>query len=267
MTHQLLDRTDDATDSPPPTGLHDAARQRMLNLEAGGMFRSDWLDAVFIHYEVDPHSLQACTPFELDLFDGRAFATLVAFHMRRFRIRGSGPIGAMLLAPGARHGLLNVRTYVRHENMTGICFLTEWIPNPLSVFLGPRLFGLPYRFGRLCYRHESSAARLSGTVETRDRRHRLRYAVQIDPERTAQSAPRGSVDEFLLERYTAFMDAGGNRRFFRIWHQPWQLVRAVPIVHENGLIGLTAPWLIDAELVGAHYSPGVRDVWIGRPRR
>jgi uncharacterized protein len=27
------------------------------------------------------------------------------------------------------------------------------------------------------------------------------------------------------------------------------------------------PWFADAKLAGAHYSPGARNVWMGRPHR
>jgi len=31
----------------------------------------------------------------------------------------------------------------------GIFFIAEWIPNRLAVLIGPRMYGLPYRLGRL----------------------------------------------------------------------------------------------------------------------
>src|SRR5436190_5950155 len=62
--------------------LSDIARQRMIECEHGGVVRADWLDMVFLHFEVEPKALQEHTPFELDLFDGRAFVSLVAFVMR-----------------------------------------------------------------------------------------------------------------------------------------------------------------------------------------
>src|SRR5690349_6251946 len=109
------------------------ARQCMIEHEFAGLIRADWLDMVFIHLEVDPAALQRHVPFELDLFDDRAFVSLVAFVMRRFRPRGSGAVGSLLCAPLARHGFLNVRTYVRHNDEPGIFFLAEWVSNPLSV--------------------------------------------------------------------------------------------------------------------------------------
>src|SRR5258708_3228276 len=127
--------------------LSDAARRRILGARGEPLFYADWLRAVFIHYEADPEALQREVPFELDLDDGRAYVSLVAFTMRDMRPRIGGRLAAWLLKPIATHEFLNVRTYVRHGGETGIYFLAEWLSNPLSVWLGPLTFGLPYRFG------------------------------------------------------------------------------------------------------------------------
>src|SRR5262245_52102196 len=117
------------TEALGPSRLHVRARRQMLTREHGGWFRSDWLNAGFVHLEVDGAVLQRMTPFEIDRFHGRSFVSLVAFDMRMFRPRGTGVFGAACMACAARHSLLNVRTYVRHRGEAGICFLTEWIPN------------------------------------------------------------------------------------------------------------------------------------------
>jgi uncharacterized protein YqjF (DUF2071 family) len=84
----------------------------------------------------------------------------------------------------------------------------------------------------------------------------------------------GSLDQFLLERYAAF-NAGhsagskfrSTRRLFRVRHEPWRQVRATVSVRDDTLLRRTMPWWPEARLVGANYSPGVQDVWIGTPRR
>src|ERR1700757_298402 len=137
-----------------PGGLSDAAKQRILGCRCEPLFYADWLRTVFIHYEVDAERLQREVPFELDLRQGRAYISLVAFTMQNMRPCIGRRIGAAVFKPIATHGFLNVRTYVRHREETGIYFLAEWLPNPLSVLLGPRLFGLPYRLGQLEYEHQ-----------------------------------------------------------------------------------------------------------------
>src|SRR5438477_8914668 len=144
--------------------LSDAARRRMLALPGEPMFYARWDRALFIHYEADPAALQPDIPFALDLHEGRAFVSVVAFTLSRMRPRIGGRIGEWLFKPIATHEFLNIRTYVRHNGEPGIFFLAEWLSNPSSVRLGPWTIGLPYRFGRLVYQNAPSGRRLRGVL-------------------------------------------------------------------------------------------------------
>src|SRR5256885_5025353 len=155
----------------------DAARQRMASVRSEPMFYARWDRAVFIHYTADPAILQPDVPFELDLRDGHAFVSIVAFTLARMRPRLGGLIGEWFLKPIATHQFLNVRTYVRHAGEPGIFFLAEWLNNRKSVLLGPRSFGLPYRFGEIAVHHARNDDALSGTVQGRD--GQLAYAGKI----------------------------------------------------------------------------------------
>ena len=75
------------------------------------------------------------------------------------------------------------------------------------------------------------------------------------------------LDEFVLERYIAFTQKNKTGRSFRVWHPPWSQVRVNVQVEDATLLAETAPWFRDARQVAGHYTPGVEDVWIGRPRR
>jgi hypothetical protein len=88
-----------------------------------------------MHFDIDRDMLQAQIPFELDLHEGRAIVSLVAFTMQGLRLPIGGRLGALLTAPGATHALLNVRTYVRCRGEAGIYFMRAWIPNRLSILM------------------------------------------------------------------------------------------------------------------------------------
>src|SRR4051812_9048235 len=242
-----------------------AARERLLSCRCEPVFYSDWVRVVFIHYEVDPGLLQRFIPFPLDLRDGKAYVSLVAFTMEGLRPRWGGPLTAWTFAPIATHELLNVRTYVRQGNETSIYFIAEWIPNRLSAWLGPRTFGLPYRHGRLEYDHFPERGTLDGTVTAGA--NRLAYHAQIDPGLHFHPCAAGSLDEFLVERYTAFTSCGAQRRFFRIWHPPWLQTEIDVRITDDSLLASSFPWFQGARLVGAHYAPAVERVWMGRPHK
>lgn len=243
--------------------LSNAARRRMLAHAGEPLFLARWDQAVFIHYEADPVVLQREVPFPLDLHEGRAFVSLVAFTLLRMRPRRGGRLGEWLFKPIASHEFLNVRTYVRRAGEPGIFFLAEWLSNPLSVRLGPRSFGLPYRFGQLKYAHPHGDGEILGTVTANE--GRLKYYATIPAARFDPSEAE-SRTEFLLERYTAFTCQRGRRRLFRVWHEPW---RQTPIdidVTADDLLASMGDWWRSAEYVGANHSPGV-EVWMGRPHR
>jgi uncharacterized protein YqjF (DUF2071 family) len=235
----------------------------MLALPGEPMFYARWDRAVFIHYASDPTTLQPDVPFELDLREGRAYVSIVAFTLSRMRPRIGGRLGEWLFRPIATHEFLNVRTYVRHRGEPGIYFLAEWLSNPLSVRLGPRTFGLPYRFGRLTYEHPVDGDPLSGTVEAPE--GRLAYDGNASGS-DFEISETESLTEFVLERYTAFTQRRKRARFFRVWHSPWEQAPAEIEVTGDSLIASTGAWWHTAEYVGANYSPGA-EVWMGRPHR
>ena len=243
--------------------LSEAARRRMLRVPGEPMFYARWDRAVFIHYATDPATLQPDIPFELDLREDRAFVSIVAFTLSQMRPRLGGRIGKWLFKPIATHEFLNVRTYVRHRGEPGIYFLAEWLSNPLSVLLGPRSFGLPYRFGHLNYQHASDGNALRGIV--RERGRQLVYEGYVRGEEF-EPCEAGSLTEFLMERYTAFTQHGQCSRFFRVWHSPWSQAPAEIELTDDTLLATTAPWWKTAQYLGANYSPGVA-VWMGRPHR
>ena len=263
------------------------AHRRMLSQPGEPLFIAAWRNALMIHFEVDAAALQQDVPFELDLWNGKAFVSLVAFTMRDMRPRFGGTLTALLFRPIATHDFLNVRTYVRHGGECGIHFLAEWLTSRLAVMLGPRTFGLPYRHGRISYRRDLENARFEGRVEDANSRASLTFdarlteparergAIEMDGEfgQSGSSAlsvgfqpcEAGSLDEWLMERYIAFNSARGVRRFFRVWHPPWPQFRSHARVADNSLLKDCWPWFEQARLAGANFSPGFKSVWMGRP--
>ncbi len=252
--------------SAPSLSPSAAARARILFTRGGPLLLADWDRAVFLHFEVNPALLQRSVPWPLDLYEGRAFVSLVAFTMRRLRCVKAARLTEWLLKPIGTHPYLNVRTYVRHGGERGILFLAEWMTNPLSLRLGGPAFGLPYRYGQARYLHEPEHGTASGRVSDATGAA-FRYGVSTggDAPRFSPAAP-GSLAEFLVERYTCFTRWHGWRRLFRVWHPPWDLAEAGATLHEDGLLEKSGPWFRDATLTCAHLSPGCRDVWMGRPR-
>ncbi len=244
--------------------LSAAGKQRLLASPGEPLFLADWERVLFIHYEVDAKSLQSQVPFALDLWQGRALVSLVAFIMRDMHPRRGGRLAAWPFKPIATHPFLNVRTYVKHENESGIYFIAEWLPNRMSVLLGPLLYGLPYRFARINYRHAHEQGWLAGCVEAPGGRGKFIHETRLNPNTPFEFCPPSSLDEFLLERYAAFTSRGSTRRFFRVWHPSWRQMPVPVSIIDGTLMTESWQWFKEAPCIGANYSPGFQDVWMGR---
>jgi hypothetical protein len=241
-----------------------AARERMRSQWGEPLLMAGWHRVLMIHFEVDARALQRDVPFELDLFEGRAFVSLVAFTMEGMRPLLGGRVAVWMFRPIATHDFLNVRTYVREGSERGIHFLAEWLSNRLAVKLGPAAFGLPYRYGRIDYRHDPNGV-IQGQVADGGCGDKLVYQGRCRDAAAFQPGEVGSRDEWLMERYTAFNSAGWRKRYFRIWHPPWPQCAVEVKLTEATLLTGRWPWFADAQLVGANYSPGFDGVWMGRP--
>src|SRR5689334_15035004 len=77
-----------------------------------------WHDLLFAHWPLDPVAVQAVVPapLEVDTFDGQAWVAVVPFRMSEVRLRSFPLPFANAFAE------VNVRTYVRHGDRTGVYF-------------------------------------------------------------------------------------------------------------------------------------------------
>lgn len=246
----------------------EAARRRILGQWGGPLFIADWLEAVFLHFSVEAERLQPHVPFGLDLYEGKAWVSLVAFTMRGMRFARCGTLLRPLTAPIATHQFLNLRTYVNHRGEPGIHFITEWLNSRLAALLGPVTFGLPYHGSEISAIRDYENGRFSGEISDGKGR-RLRYEASADLESPWLPAEKGSRDEFLLERYTAFTGGSRWRRFFRVWHEPWEQKLLAEVIFPRLSLLDAAPgasqWVPRLHFEGGNVTPGAQNVWMGRP--
>lgn len=72
----------------------EAARRRLQSRRDEPLFVAGWQRVLMIHFEVEAAALQRDVPYSLDLREGRAFVSAVAFTMHGLRPRRGGKLVA-----------------------------------------------------------------------------------------------------------------------------------------------------------------------------
>lgn len=206
-------------------------------------FHMIWRDAVFLHWPVEPALLRPHVPagIQLDLFDGMAWVSLVAFTMTRVRPRGLPPF-----RPVSHFHEVNVRTYTRLNDRPGVYFLRIEAASQPACLIARTVSGLPYR-----HAHMQRGPGHFTTDAPRTRSHLdLAYAVG---QATADPSARAL---WLTERYAVHDRSDRGLVTFDVHHVPWPL-------HDVRVRDLSFRYpgqdsLLEGPPASTHASPGVR---------
>ncbi len=207
-----------------------------------------WKNLIVVNYEVAPEALHARLPdgVELDLFEGRALISLVAFHFRDMRVAGIIP------AFPARHfEEINLRFYVKRrvgdEWRRGVVFVREIVPSRIVAFVARFLYSEPY--SRLSMRHDFSAFddTLGGTLCYSINHEPAPIAIQATTAGALISLEDDSVESFILEHYWGYTQRrNGKTSEYRVAHPAWKFWRARSFSISPALARLYPPEFTEA---------------------
>lgn len=183
----------------------------------------DWEDLLFLHWAVPAAKLQALLPsgLEVETWDGAAWLGVVPFRMARTRLRWLPPVPTTRGFPE-----LNVRTYVRRGDRSGVWFFRLDAQSRLVVAAARSAFRLPYLYARIDTARDGDAFRFAS--ERRDRRAPpAAFGVRWRAAGRYARSRSGTLEHFLTERYCMFV-AGHNGEPLcgDVAHAPWQLAPA-----------------------------------------
>ena len=189
-----------------------------------------WCDLAFLHWTVDPSQIQPLLPagLELDTFDGKAWLGVVPFRMEAVRLRFSPNIPGLSAFPE-----LNVRTYARAGNRTGVWFLSFDATNRVAVRGARFLLNLPYYDAEIIVEHRGDA------IAYRSRRVHAgatpaEFVASYAPAGAVYEAKPGTLDYFLVERYCLFLvNQSGELGYLDVHHHPWALQPATVRIETN----------------------------------
>ena len=215
-------------------------------------FAMDWVDALFLHWPIDPAQLRPRIPadLEIDTFAGEAWISIVAFRIAGARLRGVPARAAWRAFPE-----VNVRTYVRRGEHTGVWFFSLDADSRAAVTAGRAVVHLPYTQASIeaAFGDERVSYRLR-RIDRRAPDARLAVTASFGDE--ARTAAAGSLDHWLVERYAFFTRVRGRIARGDVQHAPWAVHDAVATVEENSLLR-AADLTPSAAAPLAHASRGV----------
>jgi len=179
-------------------------------------FYQEWNDAIFLHWEVDYDELRKYVPaaLEIDLFEGKPWVSLVAFSMEKVRPRNLPYFSAI-----SNFDEINIRTYIKSENKTGVYFLSIEGGKKLSCKVAKGFSGLPYRhsvISRTEYQYQSFNKEFNDNFEIE-----FKLGDVINK--------KTKLDKWLTERYSLFQDVNDSINVFEVHHAEWP-IREIEIV-------------------------------------
>lgn len=178
-----------------------------------------WQKLLFLHWRMPAAEIQAVLPKGLTVqtYDSDAWLAVVPFSMEKVRPWWSPPV------PGISWFLeTNVRTYVQHDNgQTGVWFLSLDANHRLAVTIAQRFWHLNYRSAKIKLEQSGPTICYSGQCRHVDTGYKI--SCRPAPPHQLKTAPVGSLEHFLLERYHLFAKKpDGSFLMGQVHHDPYQ---------------------------------------------
>lgn len=206
-------------------------------------YYQEWNNVIFMHWKVDEYLLRSFVPkeLEIDLFEGEAWVSIVAFTMEKIR-----PRILPAFPPISNFDEVNIRTYIKKGDKTGVYFLSVEGGKSLSCKLSKALSQLPYRYSKM--------KRTPNRYEVANSEYGDHLEFEFEIGKSLKQV--SELDNWLTERYALFQDASIYMNKFELHHLPWKLQ---PVSLKN----LQYKYdrfhsLFNGEPLKAHYSEGVR---------
>ena len=181
-----------------------------------------WLDLVMANYALQPQVLQEFVPAgtEIDLFDGKCFASLIAFKFFDTRVLGLPiPFHINFLE-------VNLRFYVKRETDTeikrGVVFVKEIVPRFAISLVARSFYGEPY---------ETWKMRLDETYNEKFAyswsKGKTANCISVEKGANLGVPAENSHGEFIIEHYWGYTRRGANRTDeYKVEHPKWNLFEA-----------------------------------------
>ncbi|MFD0693324.1 YqjF family protein [Paenibacillus sp. GCM10027628] len=214
-----------------------------------------WEHLLFAHWPVAPQTISKFIPgdLEIDTFDGQAWIGVIPFLMSGIRLRALPPIPLMSAFPE-----INVRTYVKTDQGSGVYFITLDASNPFVVGVAKLWYRLPYFFADLTFTHKRDSMEFKGQRLPFTRKAESFYGL-YGPGSDPFVPQAGTLEHWLTERYFFYCSNAGGIFQGEVLHEPWKLQSAVTMISQNTMTQSLHLHLPETPAV-MHYARGVQSL-------
>ncbi len=185
------------------------------------MISQEWHHTLFVHWPVPASSIREHVPpeLEIDTFKGWAWIGIVPFQVKNMRGRyiPSLPFFSSYME-------VNVRTYVKFGERSGVYFFSLDANHLLAVTGAKLVFGLAYKQAKIQFRINEYIEIKSIRVPSSDKSAKLK--VNYRPETEVFFSEQGTLEHWLTERYCLWTRRGSKLFRGDIHHTKWELQRA-----------------------------------------
>lgn len=176
-----------------------------------------WHNLLLFNYAVPPEILAYLPPdTELDIRDGSAHLSLVAFQFLRTRVFG-------VQWPGFTNFTeINLRFYVKYKGERGVSFVKEYVPSILVAAIARWTYNEPYKSAAMEGFINESVDRISAEYRLVDGQHKMRFYAK------GQKKPFMPESESLEHHFKEHelgvgRDRRGNVLTYRVHHPHWEI--------------------------------------------
>lgn len=177
-----------------------------------------WNNLINITYAVDPEILLPFLPegLSLDIIDGKAFVSFVAFEFNNVRVKG------FKIPFHKNFPEINLRFYVNKNGKRGVVFIKEFVPKFFVAFIAKTIYNEPY-----------SAIRMRNTLENSANMILVKHSfcvqnqwfnISVTAEKKSSIPSSESMEHFFKEHDIGFGKDKNNKTLeYLVEHPVWEI--------------------------------------------
>jgi uncharacterized protein len=194
----------------------------MDNLKTKTFLTARWEDLVMANYSVPPEILLPYLPkgVELDLFEGKAYVSLVGFMFKHTRLFGI-PIPLM-----GTFEEINLRFYVKRKDgdtiKRGVVFINETVPYKIVAFIANKLYKEHYI--SIPTKSKIGETNSIKTVNFQWKPKTGWNKIAITTNNISAPMSLNSIEEFIFEHYYGYTKVSESEtQEYRVNHPRWNI--------------------------------------------